>query len=413
MLTDVDTGVRKRLTGVLFTGNAIMSTAYIAVVTISTLVSEQITGSTGLSGIPGTLGTAGVAAGAAGLSALSLRVGRRPSFALGFAIAAAGSVSVGFSITLANFPLLLLGMFAIGFGRSVGQLARFAAGDLRHSEHRARAISLIVWASTIGAVVGPLLIGPTSGFASAAGFDELIGPVAIAIVGFALGSIAMFLGLRPDPLTLAIVERDEDQHAPADALRTILGIPTVQVALAAMLTSQLVMSLIMVMTPLFIRSNDGDLSTVGWVMMAHALGMFAIAPITGRLVDRFGPRRIIVASVTTLAVSGSIAAAAGTAQTPILIVGLFLLGAGWNFGFVAGSSLLQEGLPIVNRLKIQGFADSITWISGAVAAGMSGLIVAGSSYLALSLIGSVLALLPVVALYRSRARWETDRSTSP
>jgi MFS family permease len=137
-------------------------------------------------------------------------------------------------------------------------------------------------------------------------------------------------------------------------------------------------------------------------MMAHALGMFAIAPITGRLVDRFGPRRIIVLSVATLVMSGLIAATAGGAQTPVLIVGLFLLGVGWNFGFVAGSSLLQEGLPMANRLKIQGFADSITWISGAVAAGISGLIVAHSSYAALSLIGAALSLIPLIPLYRSR-----------
>jgi MFS family permease len=404
MLTDAHTKTRTRLTGVLFTGNAIVSTAYIAVVTVSTLVSEQITGSTSLSGIPGTLGTAGVAAGAAGLSALSLRVGRRPSFTLGFAIAALGSVSVGFAIMLSSFSLLLLGMFAIGFGRSVGQLARYAAGDLRHREHRASAISLIVWASTIGALAGPLLIGPTSGFASAAGLDELIGPVTVGIVGFALGSMTMFLGLRPDPLTLAIVERHEDQHAEPDPLRMILGIPTVRVALAAMMISQLVMALIMVMTPLFIRTNNGSLSTVGWVMMAHTLGMFAIAPITGHLVDKHGPRRIIMLSVATLVISGFIAGAAGTAQTPILIIGLFLLGAGWNFGFVAGSSLLQEGLVIANRLKIQGFADSATWISGAVAAGMSGIIVAQSSYLTLSLIGTALALIPLIPLYRSRGR---------
>jgi len=403
MLADTHTRARTRLTGVLFTGNAIISTAYIAIVTVSTLVSEQITGSTGLSGIPGTLGTAGVAAGAAALSVLSLRQGRRPSFTLGFAIAAIGSVSVGFSITLASFPLLLLGMFAIGFGRSVGQLARFAAGDLRSHERRASAISLIVWASTIGAIVGPLLIGPTSRFASAAGFDELLGPVMIGILGFTLGSVTMFVGLRPDPLTLAIVERHEDQQAQPDALKAILRISTVQLALSAMMVSQLVMSLIMVMTPLFIRSNDGSLSTVGWVMMAHAFGMFAIAPITGRLVDRFGPHPIIALAVGTLATSGLIAATAGTAQTPILIVGLFLLGVGWNFGFVAGSSLLQEGLPIVNRLKIQGFADSITWISGAVAAGMSGLIVASSSYMALSIIGSALSLIPLILLSRSRA----------
>jgi MFS family permease len=403
-ITETHKHTRNRLIGTLFAGNAIISTAYIGVVTISTLVSEQITGSTGLSGIPGTLGTIGVAAGAAALSALSLRIGRRPSFSLGFAFASVGSISIAFSITLASFPLLLLGMFAIGFGRSVGQLARFAAGDLRGAEHRASAISLIVWASTIGAVVGPLLIGPSSDFASLGGFDELLGPVMIGVIGFALGSVAMFVGLRPDPLTLAIVERHEDVEAEPDGIRKILRISTVQVALAVMMVSQLVMALIMVMTPLFIRTNDGNLATVGWVMMAHTLGMFAIAPITGWLVDHFGPRRIIVLAVITLVIAGLIAATAGTAQTPILIVGLFLLGAGWNFGFVAGSSLLQEGLTIVNRLKIQGVADSITWISGAVAAGMSGVIVATWSYTALSLIGAALALIPLVMLARTRTR---------
>jgi len=405
-MTTVETHdrTRRRLTGTLFAGNAITSTGFIGVVTVSSLVSEQITGSTGLSGIPGTLGTVGVAAGAAALSALSLRVGRRPSFAVGYAGAAIGSILVALSITLASFPLLLLGMFAVGFGRSVGQLARYAAGDLREAKHRASAISLIVWASTIGAVVGPLLIGPTSDLASAAGFNELIGPAMIGVLGFALGSLAMFVGLRPDPLTLAIVERNEDTDAEPDALPEILRTSTVQVALVAMMISQFVMALIMVMTPLFIRANDGDLATVGWVMMAHTLGMFAIAPITGRLVDRFGPRRIIVLSVAVLVVSGLIAALAGTAQTPVLIIGLFLLGAGWNFGFVAGSSLLQEGLPIVNRLKIQGFADSVTWISGAVAAGLSGLIVAGSSYMTLSLIGAALSLIPLLMLVRTRTR---------
>ncbi len=402
-LTETHPQTRRRLIGTLFAGRALTSTAYMGVVTVSTLISEQITGSTGLSGIPSTLGTIGVAAGAAALSALSLRIGRRPTFAAGYALAGIGSVLVALSITLSSFTLLLLGMLLIGFGRSVGQLARFAAGDLRGTKHRASAISLIVWASTIGAIVGPLLIGPTSGLASFAGFDELLGPVSIGIVGFGLGSLLMFAVLRPDPLTLAIVEQHEDADARPGPLAGLIRMPTVQLSFVAMMTSQLVMSLIMVMTPLYIRANDGDLATVGWVMMAHAVGMFAIAPITGRLADRFGPTRLIGAAVLTLGTSGLIAATATSAQTPTLLVGLFLLGVGWNFGFVAGSTLLQHGLPIVDRLKIQGYADSITWISGAVGAAMSGVIVAGTSYTVLAIVGTVLALAPAVPLYRARA----------
>ncbi len=387
----------------LFAGGALSSTAYMGVITVSTLISEQITGSTRLSGIPSTLGTIGVAAGAAALSALSVRIGRRPTFAAGYALAGIGSVLAALSLTLANFTLLLLGMLLIGFGRSVGQLARFASGDLRGPRHRASAISLIVWASTIGAVVGPLLIGPTSRFAFLAGFDELLGPVAIGIVGFGLGSLLMFVGLRPDPLTLAIADQRQETDADPSPLTHTLRIPTVRLSLVAMMTSQFVMSLIMVMTPLYIRANGGNLATVGWVMMAHAVGMFAIAPITGYLADRFGSRRLIWASVVTLGASGIIAASATTAQTATLLVGLFILGVGWNFGFVAGSTLLQHGLPIADRLKIQGYADSITWISGAAGAAMSGVIVAGTSYTILAIVGASVALAPLVPLYTARS----------
>jgi MFS family permease len=259
-----------------------------------------------------------------------------------------------------------------------------------------------VWASTIGAIVGPLLIAPTSTIASGGGLDELLGPVAVGIIGFGLGSALMFFGLRPDPLHVAIVERREDADAHPSRLASILSVRTVQLSLVALMTSQFVMSLVMVMTPLHIKANDGGLSTVGWVMMAHALGMFAISPLTGWLVDQFGPRRMIVVGVGVLVVSCLIVATAAAASTPTLIVGLFLLGVGWNFGFVSGSTLLQEGLPIVDRLKIQGFADSVTWISGAIAAAMSGVIVAGSSYVALSVLGALLAVAPLVPILRER-----------
>ncbi len=402
-LTDQNQRTRKRLIGTLFAGNAIISTAYICIVTVSTLISVEITGSMELSGLPTTVGTLGVAGGAAVLSALSMRIGRRVSFAAGYALAAIGVVLAGFSITQNSFTLLLFAMLVIGFGQSVGQLARYAAGDLSDPEHRASAISLIVWASTIGAVVGPLLIGPTSGFASAAGFDELLGPITIGAVGFGLGALLMFAALRPDPLKFAILTEHAEPDEPRTPLTVLLAFPTVKLSLVAMMTSQIVMSLVLVMTPLYILANDGNLATVGWVVMAHSLGMFAISPVTGRLINRFGPRRLIGFASGALATAGLIVSTATTAQVPILVVGLFLLGAGWNFGFVAGSALLQEGLPILDRLKIQGFADSSTWISGAAAAAVSGLIGATTSFATLALTASVLALVPAAYLYRTQA----------
>ena len=137
--------------------------------------------------------------------------------------------------------------------------------------------------------------------------------------------------------------------------------------------------------------------------MAHTLGMFAIAPVTGRLVDRYGSRTMITGAVGTFVVACVIAASASTASTFTLIIGLFLLGVAWNFGFVAGSTLLQEGHPVPDRLKLQGLADSSAWVTAAMAAAASGVIVAGTSYASLGLLGALLALIPLASMYRERA----------
>lgn len=394
---------RNRLIGTLFAGNAILATAYIGVATVATLVAEEVTGSTRLSGLAATTGTLGVAAGAAVLSWSSLRFGRTKSFAAGAITACAGSVLVISSITASSLALLLVGMALVGAGRSVGQLARYAAGDLRTTERRAEAISLIVWASTIGAIVGPLLIGPTSAFGVTAGFNEYVGPTMIAVVGFALAAILLFIGLRPDPLSLAIGD-DTGTHADSKLtpMRDLLTRPAVRLSIAAIVISQSVMVLVMVMTPVHIRANDGSLATVGWVMMAHAVGMFAIAPITGRLVGRFGPRAMIGSAVVTFIASCAMAASASTAATPVLIVSLFGLGVAWNFGFVAGSTLLQEGGLVGDRVRLQGFADASAWVTSAVAAAASGLVVDATSYSFLAIAGGLIALIPVLVMVRTR-----------
>jgi MFS family permease len=399
--TEANIRTRSRLIGTLFAGNALSSTAFIGVVTVASLVAEQVTGSASLSGLPNTMGTIGTAVGAATLSALSFKIGRRRAFSIGFAFAMVGSILAAMSVGIGSLPILLIAMAVLGFGRSVSQLARFAAGDLRQPERRASAISLIVWASTIGAVAGPLLLGPTGAAASLAGFDQLIGPIIVGVIGFGLAATLMFIGLRPEPLTLTIAPESEHPGEPSH-LRDILSIPTVRLAIVALVTSQIVMVLVMTMTPLHIRANDGDLGTVGIVMMAHTLGMFAIAPITGKLVDRYGPRRIIMLAMVTLLLASLIATAAPTANTVILVVGLFLLGVGWNFGFVAASTGLQTGLPVADRLKIQGTADAITWISGGLGAAVSGVIFADASYTMVAVIGAALALTPLIPLYRTR-----------
>jgi predicted MFS family arabinose efflux permease len=273
---------------------------------------------------------------------------------------------------------------------------------MRATERRAAAISLIVWASTIGAVIGPPLLGPTGAMALAAGFNELIGPVVVAVVGYTLACILIFVGLRPDPMTLAVNDHDTEPNAAARPLSELLSSRVVQLSIAAIVVSQVVMVVVMVMTPIHIKDFDGTLTTIGYVMMAHTLGMFAIAPITGWLIGRVGAKRMIMVATIVFLASCGLAATATTANTAVLLVSMFTLGAAWNFGFVSGSTLLQEGHGVADRLKLQGFADSSAWISSAIAAALSGFLLDVTSYQALALLGAALALLPLIPLARVR-----------
>ena len=405
-MTTLDTAesTRRRLIGTMFAGNAMSSTGFIAMATVASLVAEDLTSSTSLAGLASTTSTLGVALGAGVLSWASLRAGRRRSFTVGYLAAVIGAAIVMLSIPTGSFPLLLVGMFTAGAGRSVDQLTRYAAGDMRTEDRRAGAISIIVWASTIGAVFGPLLIGPTSAFGLALGLDELAGPVLVGVAGFGLAGVLTAVALRPDPLSLAVADHPDVSNI-ARPLRDLLSSRMVQLSISAIVVSQAVMVLVMVMTPIHIRANDGSLATVGWVMMAHTLGMFAIAPVTGFLVDRLGPVRMIGAAIGTFVVACLIAAAATTASTPLLLVGLFLLGVAWNFGYVAGSTLLQVDASVPDRLRLQGFADSSAWITSAAAAGLSGVVVAWSSYGVLAVGGAMTVLVLTLPVYRARTAW--------
>ena len=399
-----DDRARRRLTATLFTGNTLSSTSFILAITVATLAAANLTGNPNLAGVPSAASTLGAALGASVLAAISTRFGRRRPFIVWFLVAVLGAVMAAASLEARSFVLLVFGAFVIGFGRSVDQVARFAAADMRPAERRGSAIALIVWAATVGSVVGPLLLEPSAAAARSVGLESLAGAYGFAAIGFLTAAVLLAVFLRPDPLSLSVADAPGDDGAVATSapIRDLVRRPTVQLALSAMLTSQLVMVLVMTMTPLHIEVAGGTLGIIGWVMMAHTLGMFALSPITGRLVDRIGPRRMIIVGVSVLAFACGFAATAADAETPILLVSLFLLGLGWNFGFVAGSAELQVGLGIGERVRLQGVADAITWISGGVGALSSGFILGAFSYPVLAVIGLVLTGIPIRFLLRTR-----------
>lgn len=391
--------VRNRLTAVLFGGAALGATGYIAAATVSALAVEEITGNSTLAGLPGALAISGSAL---GTSILTLKVaerGRRPGLVAGYLLGAVGAAIAASAVIAGSLWLLLAGMVALGLGHASNQLARYAGAEMHPPERRGSAVSIIVWAGTIGSVLGPILLEPGGNLTSSRGYSELAGGYVVTVVFLAAAALLYVLALRPDPTSIGF---DGPVLAGKPSLAGAFGRPHVRVALAALISGQVVMVLIMLATPLHIRHHGADLGTVGLVMSAHTLGMFAFSPLTGRLADRVGRHRTIGMGLVVLALSAVIAAAAPADSTALLVVGLFLLGVGWNLGFVAGSALLTVDLAPQVRARVQGRADSITWLASATASIVSGVLFEWTDYRLLAVVGLVLLIVPSLVLVRHR-----------
>lgn len=389
-----------RLVWTFFWVVAIGQTGYILAATVSSLAGGELA-STRWSGLPSAFGTAGIALGALLFTWVAGRFGRTVSFTAGYLTAAIGAGVAGYSITQRSFPMLLLGAVILGLGQSCSSLARYAAADLRSGGRRATTIGLLVWAGTIGAVLGPRALAPAGETAVALGFEDLVGPYFGAATLFAIGAIIFAVLLRPDPSKLAFT--DDTLHFEASGpVRTrseLLATSQTRLALVSMALGQVIMVIVMTQTPLHLRRIGEGLGVIGNVMTAHTLGMFAIAPLTGWLVKTFGTRRMIgLGAVVLVGACGLSFVGADPSRTTLLLPGLLLLGIGWNFTFVAGSTHLMTDLAFQERLSIQGIGDTLTWVAGGTASVVSGFVVSGTSYSSLSLIGAVLSLIPLAAL---------------
>jgi len=403
---------RRRARNTLVVGVALGSTGHIAAVTVATIIAKEMLGSEAFAGAPGATVVLGAALGAVLLSALMARRGRRVGLTAGYTLGVIGAFVATAAVMTRSFPLLLIGTFLIGFGNASNNLSRYAAADMVQADRRASAIGTVVWASTIGSVIGPTLVPIAGEAAMQVGLPALAGPYLVPVVFVGLAAVLSFVFLRPDPYELA----DEPAAAPTDTGNTttervwsILRRPGVAAAVVALVVSQTVMVLIMTMTPLHMTEHGHSLGDVGIVLSAHTLGMFALSPLSGSLTGRFGAVRTIFLGSATLGVSAIMAAGAPPDGGLVLLLALFLLGLGWNFGFVAGSALLAQHLELHERTRVQGVADALIWSSAAAASLGSGLIMATVGYTALGILGAAAVVIPVLVLRAQRRAVERGR----
>ncbi|MFV2100272.1 MFS transporter [Micromonospora sp. LOL_024] len=359
--------------------------------------------------------------------------GRRPGLVFAYGVGALGGVLVVLAAATRWVPLLFVGMLLFGGGAAANLQARYAAVDLAEPGRRARQLSMIVWATTIGAVAAPNFAAFADRTTTGWGLPSLSGPFAFSVVAFVLAAGVLLLGLRPDPLLTArrlaaarsgvvtgvgepppafsgaTPAAAEPVAVPAPPARRGAGMltawsvvrarPAARLGVAAVAMGHLVMVAVMAMTPVHLREYhavDEVLPVVGLVLSLHIAGMYALAPVVGWLTDRAGRRPVILGGIGTLLAACAVAGTAGH-DTFRLTIGLILLGLGWSATMVAGSTLLSESVPDSVRPGAQGLSDLVMGLAGALAGALSGFVMQVAGFPVLALLAAV-AVAPLLAL---------------
>ncbi|WP_407639610.1 MFS transporter [Anaerobacillus alkalidiazotrophicus] len=364
-----------------------------------------------MTGIPTALFTLGSAEAALLVGRFSQTFGRRFGLALGFFAGGIGAIGVVISALMNSILFLFTSLFIYGAGTATNLQARYAGTDLANSTQRAKAISIAMVSTTFGAVAGPNLVDVMGEIAISIGIPALAGPFILAATAYILAGSVLFIFLRPDPFIVAIAISDAERttsHLLFGENPKLLSINRrgIFAGASVMVLTQFVMMAIMTMTPIHMGHHGHGLNEVGLVIGFHIGAMFLPSLVTGFLVDKVGRATMAIVSAITLLASGILAAMESAVSMAVLITALALLGLGWNFGLISGTAILIDSTPASTRAKTQGSVDVLVALSGALGGGLSGMIVAYSSYATLSIAGAVLSLLliPIVI-------WAASKST--
>jgi len=407
-------------------------------IAVGALLAEDLSGTEALAGVGTTAQVLGTALLTIPVARATAARGRRVGLRWGLAVAFVGAALVLVAAVLRSFPLFAVGMFLFGGGTTANNQARYAAADLAAPLHRGRDLSIVVWATTIGSVAGPNLVGPGKALAHRLGLPELAGTFLFSLVGFVLAWLVVDRLLRPDPLLTARAldaeARAERRRAPAPdstadggtqpvdvvvsatadpaevpnhdgsmrrGLAVVRGNPRALQAMLVMALGHLVMVSVMVMTPIHMQHGHAELEVIGFVISMHILGMFALSPLVGAAVDRWGPASVAMTGGVILTLAALLASRSQAGWSGLLLVALFLLGVGWSCTLVSGSTLLTSVVTTDERPATQGLADVLMGLAGAAGGVAAGVVVGSLGYSALA---SGSAVIGVVILVVGAAR---------
>lgn len=404
--------IRRRISGALFADQSLFSAAVILSFTLTSIIAADLSGSDSAAGLPTTVTLATRAALAYPIGWLLDRFGRRLGLSVGYVAGLAGSLVAAWSIINGSFIGFLAAAAFLGGARASSEQSRYVAAEVYPSGSRSKVIGWIVFAGTLGAIGGPLMVQPSTTLAQSAGIEAFAGPFLVAALMMAVAVLVTLVLLRPDPQEIGrqiadsereVIDGELVAEAPARPLREIFNGALPLLAVAAMMIGQLVMTMLMVITSLHMIRNDHDTGAISLVIMAHTLGMFGLSGLTGWLVGRLG-RLPMIAGGAAILIAACLLAPVST-EVPLLALALFLLGLGWNFAFVAGSSLLSDQLLSAERGRAQGAGEMAVAIGSGLGSLGSGLIFDAGGIQSVSLVGlgislALLVMVGWVGLFR-------------
>jgi MFS family permease len=389
-----------RNTALLAGTMAITSALFQLSAAVSSLTFVLVTGSRALLGLGPAIYLSASALSAVPAGRAMDRFGRIPVLVGGYCIGAVGCALTALSTHADSTPLVVLGFALVGVAGGTALLTRTAAGDMYPPERRARGISLVLFGSVFGAILGPAVFGPLFAGKDVEAEALTVPWLAGSVIALAAGALA--LAVRPDPKTIAelIARRaGTPDPGPAASLSTIVRRPGVIPAMVAALASFGVMVSMMNLTGyVVVDHHHHSQQSVFPIIAAHVLGMFALVLVVGALIDRVGRTPSLAVGLVVMAVScAGLLWVESVWATAVLLFGL---GLGWNVSFVAATARLADRTSPAERGKVLGFNDLIAGLLGAALALLGGYALEALGVAALALGATAIVLLPVAWILR-------------
>jgi MFS family permease len=413
---------RARLMWTLFVAQVCGSTGHSMSLAVGSILAASLTGTNTWSGLPVAVGALGTALASWPLARFMGRAGRRPGLTLGYALAVAGAVIGMLGVMVGSFAVMLAGMALFGIGNTSNLLARYAAADITAPEGRGKAMGIIVWGSAAGSMIGPMLMAPALRVGASLGITSAASAFLVSVAGYGVAALLNAALLRPDPLAVARELEALPGIAPGAVSRAAgparkfgeqLGDLRVQIALTTLMVSQFVMIATTSTSPVYLHDQGHRVGTIGIAVALHLAGMYVTSPLSGWLSDRFGRLPMIGLGALVLILAVMLAGLAPGTNGPLVILGLFVNGIGWNLAFVAASALLTDALAPAERASIQGLADLFMGLMGALGSAVGGMILGLWGFAILNAVGAILTFGPLAVTLLRRPALATASARTP